>query len=119
MTRHADARYDQKPWSPGVSPEPVARQFSYLGPWASNEERLTQQALQANILPGQDVADLVRLPFPQVELFPPRFGYGDRTSPTIFDVVDVDRRYTNPRSSWFSGGPGSYSGTSRNSLGGT
>lgn len=117
MSRHADARYGQKPWTPGVSPEPVAPRWSYLGPFASNEERLTQQALQANTMPGPEIADLVRVPLPQVEILPDRFGFGDRTSPTIYDVVEVNRRYTNPRTSWFSGGPGSYSGTSRNTLG--
>lgn len=117
MTRHSDGRYDQKPWSPGVSPEPVAPRYQYLGPFASNEERLTQQAIQSVILPGAELAEMARVPMPQIDLFPPRFGYGERVEPGIMDVVEVDRRYQDPRVSWFSGGPGGYSGTSRNTLG--
>lgn len=120
MTIRSDGRYDHtKPWVPQVSPQPVAPRWSYVGPWASNEERLTQQALQSTILPGEDVADLVRVPLPQVALFPDRFGYGDRTAPTIYDVVDVNRDNRNPRVSWFSGGVAGYSGSSRNALGNT
>lgn len=113
-----DGRYDRtKPWVPGVSPEPIAPRYQYLGPFASNEERLTQQALQSAILPSEEIAALARVPIPQIELFPPRFGYGDRSSPGIMDVIDVSRQYSDPRVSWFSGGVAGYSGTSRNTLG--
>lgn len=115
-SRHADGRYDQKPWSPGVSPEPIARRWQFLGPFASNEERLTQQAIQANTLPAAELAAMVATPLPQVRPFPERFGY-ERTVPGIMDIIEVDRHYTEPRTSWFSGGPGGYSGSSRNSLG--
>lgn len=115
-----DGRYDRsKPWTPGVAPKPIAPRYQYLGPFSSNEERLTQQAIQSAILPGEEIAALARVPLPQVELFPDRFGYGERTAPTIFDVVEVNRRYTEPRVAWFSGGVAGYSGTSRNTLGNT
>lgn len=116
MPSSADGRYDHKPWVPQVSPEPVGPRFQFLGPFASNEERLTQQAIQANVLPGDEIGALVRNPIPQIELFPERFGY-DRTQPGILDIIEVNRRYDDPRVSWFSGGVAGYSGTSRNAFG--
>ena len=111
-----DGVYDHKPWSPGVEPTPVVQRWQFLGPFASNEERLTQQAIQANVLPGTEVAELVRNPLPQVDLFPPRFGY-EQSVPGILDVIEVSRQYVEPRTGWFSGGPAGYSGASRNTLG--
>jgi hypothetical protein len=81
-------------------------------------ERLTQQALMVMQIPGADIQAMVRPPLPQIRLFPDRYGYGDRRSPGIADVVTIDRVYAEPRISWFSGGPAGFSGTSTNSLGG-
>jgi hypothetical protein len=127
VTTRFDGNYDQtKPWAgPGDSganatnryaPTSAEKSWSYLGPWASNEERLTQQALVVATLPGITIQDIVRPNLPQLRLFPDRFGYGPRTQPDIEDVVSIDRVYTEPRVSWYSGGVGSYSGSSRNSL---
>jgi hypothetical protein len=127
MTSRFAGNYDQtKPWAgPGDSganatnryaPTSYKQSWSYLGPWASNEERLTQQALVVATIPGYKIQELVRPNLPQIRLFPDRFGYGLRTQPEIDDVVSVDRVYTEPRVSWYSGGVGSYSGSSRNSL---
>jgi hypothetical protein len=80
-------------------------------------ERLTQQALMAATIPGEQIQEMVRPPLPQIRLFPNRFGWGERTQPTIEDVVSVDRVYTDPRISWYSGSPAGYSGSSRNDLG--
>lgn len=115
MANIPDGRYDHKPWSPGVSPSPIAPRWQYLGPFASNEERMTQRALQAAVLPGAELAEMVRPPLPQVDPFRARSGYSQRV-PDIFDIMDIGRTYSEPRISWFSGGPGGYSGTSRNSL---
>lgn len=116
MPNIPDGRYDHKPWSPGVAPSPIVPRWQYLGPFASNEERLTQQAIQANNLPGTELAEIVRPPLPQVNPFPDRFGYDQRV-PTILDIMDVSRQYSEGRVSWFSGGVAGYEGTSRNSLG--
>ena len=116
MANIPDGRYDRtKPWVPGVAPEPAMPRWQYLGPFASNEERLTQQAIQANTLPGHELADIVRPPL-MINPFPPRYGYDQRV-PTIYDVMDVERSYTEPRVSWYSGSPAGYEGTSRNTLG--
>lgn len=140
-----DGRYDYtKPWVPNVDPEtdpntassytqspnfdeaaplnpnevftppPV---WSYNGPWASNMERLTQQALMAATIPGNVLQQVVRPPLPQIRLFPDRFGFGERQQPDIYDVVSLDRVYMEPRVSWYSGSPAGYSGSSTNSLG--
>jgi hypothetical protein len=112
-----DGRYDHtKPWIPQITPKPLQPRWQYLGPWASNEERLTQQAIQAAVIPGNELADLVRVPLPQVQLFPDRFGY-DTHVPGILDIIEVGRQYTEPRVMWYSGGVAGYSGSSRNSLG--
>lgn len=114
-----DGVYDHtKPWRAGVPSDVVQPKWTYKGPWASNEQRLTQQAIAVATIPGEEIQDLVRPNLPQLQLFPPRFGYGERTQPTIDDVVTIDRVYTEPRTSWFSGGPAGYAGASRNSLAG-
>lgn len=68
-------------------------------------------------IPGRDLAELVRPNLPQIRLFPNRFGFGLRQQPGIDDVVSIDRVYTEPRVSWYSGSPAGYSGSSRNDLG--
>jgi hypothetical protein len=114
-----DGRYDYtKPWvgTPQENVENTPYQNGYNGPWASNMERLTQQALMVATLPGVKLQEMVRPPLPQIRLFPDRFGFGNRTQPDIDDVISLDRVYNEPRVSWYSGSPAGYSGTSRNSL---
>jgi hypothetical protein len=121
MTQHTDGRYDHtKPWaafrSP-IVPDQVAKKWQYNGPWSSNMERLTSQALMVMNIPGADIAAMVRPPLPQIRLFPDRYGYGDRSQPGIDDIVSVDRNYTEPRVSWFSGGVSGFQAAERNGLG--
>ena len=120
-TNSFDGRYDYtKPWvQNAVSTDAVddnPARWSYNGPWSSNMERLTQQALLAATMPGAQLQALVRPPLPQIQLFPPRFGWGPRPQFEIDDVISLDRVYTEPRVSWYSGSPAGYSGSSRNSL---
>ena len=111
-----DGRYDYtKPWVTNV-PQVSQPRWSYNGPFASNMERLTQQALMVATVPGAQIQQMVRPPLPQIHLFPDRFGFGIRLQPSIDDVVSIDRIYTEPRVSWYSGSPAGYSGSSRNSL---
>jgi hypothetical protein len=114
-----DGRYDYtKPWVTNSPAEEDYAQpkWTYNGPWSSNMERLTQQALMAATIPGVQLQQLVRPPLPQIRLFPDRFGFGNRTQPEIEDIVSLDRVYQEPRVSWYSGSPAGYSGSSRNSL---
>jgi hypothetical protein len=114
-----DGRYDHtKPWSqrPPFQPDQVAKRWQYSGPWSSNEERLTSQALMVMNIPGADISKMVRPPLPQIRLFPDRYGY-DRRTIGIDDIVSIDRNYVEPRVGWYSGGVAGYSGSSRNDLG--
>lgn len=112
-----DGVYDHtKPWRSGEPVDVVKPRWTYDGPWASNMERLTSQAIAAATMPGAALQELVRPPLPQIRLFPDRFGFGERTQPTIEDVVSINRDYMEPRVSWYSGGVAGYSGSSRNSL---
>jgi hypothetical protein len=120
-TNSFDGRYDYtKPWvdNPSDSGDEAAdpQSWSFNGPWSSNMGKLTQQALLANTMPGAQLQQLVRPPLPQIQLFPPRFGFGPRPQIEIDDVISLDRVYTEPRVSWYSGSPSGYSGSSRNSL---
>ncbi|NBT46486.1 MAG: hypothetical protein EBT07_01530 [Actinobacteria bacterium] len=128
MSTKFDGRYDRtKPWqnTPDnkgrVLPDPadpVLPRWQYNGPWSSNMERLTQQALMVATIPGTELAQMVRPPLPQIALFPPRYGYSS-TQPGIEDIVTIDRNYTEPRVSWFSGGVAGYQAAERNALGST
>ena len=119
MTQHTDGVYDYtKPWCAPIQPDQVAKRYSYNGPRSTNMERLTSQALMVMQIPGADIQAMVRPPLPQIRLFPERYGYGDRRSPGIDDVVTIDRVYSEPRISWYSGSPSGYSGSARNDLGG-
>ena len=111
-----DGNYDYtKPWaSQGGSNQP---NWTYNGPWSSNMERLTQQALMVATIPGVVLQEMVRPPLPQIQLFPDRFGYGDRKQPGIDEIVVIDRKYAEPRVSWFSGGVAGYQAAERNALG--
>jgi hypothetical protein len=130
MAGEFDGQYDHtKPWqnnsnyaSGALNPyadtgEGLPRRSSYNGPWASNMERLTSQALMVAAMPGAELQQVVRPPLPQIRLFPDRFGFGVRQQPDIDDVVSLDRVYMEPRVSWYSGSPAGYSGSSTNSLG--
>ena len=117
MTQKFDGNYDYtKPWRAPVQPDQVAKRWQYNGPWSSNMERLTSQALMAATIPGSELSAMVRPPLPQIQLFPERYGY-NRDVPGIDDIVTVDRTYVEPRISWYSGSPAGYTGASRNTLG--
>jgi hypothetical protein len=117
MSGEFQGSYDlTKPWRNNITDEQGRPKSSYNGPWSSNEERLTQQALMTNSMTGAQLRTEIRPNLPQIRLFPDRFGYGDRFEIGIDDVVSIDRVYVEPRVSWYSGGPAGYSGSTRNGL---
>ena len=84
--------------------------------FASNQERLTSQALYAaTSVPGAMLQAKVRPPLDQIVLFPPRFGRL-KTEPGLRDCLTVDRFYQG-NFNMMSGGPAGYSGSSTPSLG--
>ena len=103
-----DGRYDH------TKPAEQLPSWSYNRPWQSNEERLTTQAVAMALASAPEVQDTVRPPLPQVNLFPPRFGYRSRVL-GIGDVVDVDELFKAPPNS--AGTEAGYTGASRNAMG--
>ncbi|CAB4153340.1 hypothetical protein UFOVP621_116 [uncultured Caudovirales phage] len=106
----ADSRYNRRPWNE----DNRGPRYDYMGPYSDKQEQLTSQALAANTVPGEFLADIVRPPLPQIQLFRSRFGYRTREL-SISDIMDVDDIYAEPRTEL--GGAAGFSGTSRNTSG--
>lgn len=83
----------------GSSQEALDNGNVYLqaAPFYRNEERLVSQALVVATIPGQVLQEQVRPNLPQVQLFPPRFGYPDYNDRqfSIDTVLDFPRAYRN------------------------
>lgn len=107
-----DGVYARKPWV--APPEAAYPPQQYLGPFASNQDRLTTQAIVSATLPGEQLQEIVRPNLPQIQLFPPRYGY-IQTAYTVEDVIDVTAR-TYERID-LAQQPNTQESTSRNSLG--
>lgn len=88
--------------------------YAQRKPFQSNEERLVSEALAASQEPA-DVIAAIRPPLPQIELFPPRYGYPtvQQRALNVSDVVGVHQVYPDARSQT-SGGIRDISGSSRN-----
>lgn len=107
-----DGVYDRKPWV--APPEAAYPPQEYIGPFASNQERLLSQALAVATMPGVDIQAMVRPNLPQIQLFPDRYGYV-KTAYNIEDVMEVNAR-TYERID-YAQQPNTQESTSRNSLG--
>lgn len=118
MTKHADGVYNRRPW---VAPTEAAMPpQEYIGPFASNQERLVSQSLAAWSMTGEEIQAYVRPPLPQIKLFPPRFGYSEHEI-GIEDLVNLPRSVaaTQRVESDYSNTPNTQESTSTNSLGGS
>lgn len=82
-------------------------------PNRSNEERLVDEALAANTVPGSYLR-AIRPPIPRLGLLPPRFGY-NREVLGIRDIINVETIYPGARIDYSRSNSG-YSGTSYPSL---
>ena len=87
-------------------------QYSYMGPFKDTQDRLITRAVRSITMPSIMIQDLVRPELPQIQLFPPRYGYRTRQL-GILDVMDVNVDFQPTRTD-FSQSPSSYQGTSRN-----
>ena len=114
--RMADGVYSRKPWQ--APPEAAYPPQQYVGPFASNQERLLSQSMAVNMMTGAEIQELVRPPLPQVKLFPDRFGYTD-VELTIEDIIALPRVNQQRVESDFSNTPNTQESSSTNSLGGT
>lgn len=116
MPQSFDGKLDYRSW------DEAPDDWSYLGPFASNAERLTQQALSVAFMDSAEIQEYVRPNLPQVDLFPQKFGqmeYQDR-QPTVVDIIGKSRLLPTPAASWYSGTAAGMLGGSRystNSLG--
>ena len=106
--------YDYSKGRPILSEDPDASllRYDYMGPFANAQEAFTSRALRSATMPAALLQDLVRPPLPQIQLFPPRFGYRTREL-GILDVLDVNDEFQPTRVD-FTGEKGSYQGTARN-----
>ena len=104
-----DGVYDRRSWNQ----EPD--RWSYLGPFADNQERLTQQALNVMFMTAEEIQDSVTPPLSQVEVFRPRYGYPDvqDRQASVDMIIGQNRRLMHPAATWYSGGPAGYTGAPR------
>jgi len=118
MPNTPDGNYGTHPWStnrPWLAPEKAAYPpQAYIGPFASNQERLVTQSLEVANMTQEEIQEYVRPPLPQVELFPARYGY-KTTEYGIEDIVELTSR-TYERTD-FAQKPNTTESTSRNTLG--
>jgi hypothetical protein len=106
-----DSIYDHTKGRPIVDNGPEIR-YDYMGPFGSVQEALLTRAVRSVTLPAMMIQDIVRPPLPQVQLFPPRYGYRTREL-GIMDVMNVDSEFQPTRTD-FSQSSGSFQGTGRN-----
>jgi len=114
--RSADGIYSRKPWQ--TPPEAAYPPQAYIGPFASNQERLLSQSLAVNSMSGEEIQRHVRPPMPQIQLFPEKYGYTD-TEISIEDIIELPGRAQQRVESDFSQSPSTPQGSSRNTLGGS
>ena len=116
--RFADGVYNRRPWV--APPEAAYPPQEYIGPFASNQERLLSQSLAAWSMTAAEIQEFVRPPLPQIQLFPARFGYTENEI-GIEDLVNMPRRIaaTQRVESDFSQTPNTTESSSRNTLGST
>jgi hypothetical protein len=115
--QQADSVYNRRAWSAPTADAPNPPQ-EYLGPFASNQERLLTQSLATWNMSGAEIQEYVRPPLPQVKLFPPRYGFTEYEI-TIEDIVQMPRRGQQRVESDFSQTPNTTQSSSRNTLGGS
>lgn len=106
-----DSVYDHTKGRDIVNNGPEIR-YDYMGPFANVQEALLTRAVRSVTLPSVMIQDLVRPPLPQVQMFPPRYGYRTREL-GIMDVMNVDSEFQPTRTD-FTQSQGAYQGTSRN-----
>jgi len=121
---YSDGVYGHKPWAKDragvITPEEAAfPPQAYIGPFASNQERLLSQSLAAFTMSAAEIQEYVRPPLPQIKLFPARYGFTENEI-GIEDIIDLPRTAPTAQrvESDFSNTPNSTQSSSRNTLGG-
>jgi len=123
--KYADGVYGHKPWDKdraGVNtPEEAAfPPQEYLGPFQSNQDRLLNQSLATWTMSSEEIQAYVRPNLPQINLFPPRYGYVTEEI-GIQDIIELPGRNQNQVGqrveSDYSNTPNTTESSSRNTLG--
>lgn len=83
-------------------------------PFYRNAERLVDEALRVAVVPASQL-ERIRPPLPDIQLFPPRWGYLDyvERQPSIDTVLNQPHAYANRRDD-ISGGPADIQASARN-----
>ena len=116
MPNNNDGKYGYRAWDKpvGVPTQAAYPPQEYIGPFASNRERLMTQAMAVGNMTAAEIQEYVRPNLPQVELFPDRYGY-KKEEYDIKDIIQVTAR-SNERTD-YSQVPYVIQATSRNTLG--
>ena len=116
MPNIPNSKYGMRAWDKpvGVPTQATYPPQAYIGPFASNQERLVTQALQVSQMTSEEVQQYVRPNLPQIELFPDRYGFS-QFEYGITDIIQVSGR-SNERTD-YSQVPNALQSTSRNTLG--
>jgi hypothetical protein len=118
--KQADGVYGRRAWTATTSApaEAAMPPQEYIGPFASNQERLLSQSLATWNMTAAEIQEYVRPPLPQVKLFPSRYGFTEYEI-GIADIIELPRRTATVQrnESDFSQTPNTTQSSSRNTLG--
>ena len=116
MPNTPNGKYGMRAWDKpvGVPEQAAMPPQAYIGPFASNSERMMTQALEVANMTSEEIQAYVRPNLPQVELFPDRYGFNTNEF-GLTDIIQVTGR-SNERTD-FSQVPYALQSTSRNALG--
>jgi hypothetical protein len=116
MPNTPNGKYGFRAWDKpvGVPAQAAMPPQQYIGPFASNQERLLSQSMAINTMSAAEIQEYVRPPLPQVELFPDKFGFNTNEY-GIRDIVEMSGRPTQRTD--FAQQPNTTESTSRNTLG--
>lgn len=110
--------YSNRPWNsyrPWIASDKAAYPpQAYIGPFASNQERLLSQSLEVGDMTHAEVQEYVRPNLPQVELFPDRYGFSTKEY-GIKDIIEMTGRPVTRVD--YAQQPTTTESTSRNALG--
>lgn len=83
--------YSNRPWI--APPQAAYPPQAYIGPFSSNQEQNLNQAMAVMTMSSEEIQEFCRPNLPQIQLFPPRFGY-IQDAYTIEDVMEAGARIT-------------------------
>lgn len=104
--------YGNRPWQ--AHPYAAYPPQAYIGPFASNQERLLTQAMEVAKMTPAEVQEYVRPNLPQIAKFPKKYGYV-KSAYGIRDIIEVSGR--SQERTDYSQVPNVIQSTSRNTLG--